>query len=135
MKPSCVLIVSPPLSPLVLVHAAPCSLHDHNTAVCYSMLSFQHTLSYYVLPFFFFLPPLSLTPSPSLLFLPLSSSLAFMYPDLQLGGEREQEKERERERGREGEREREREREEVTCISGVGTVCKLPCELKSRKMH
>ena len=91
------------------------------------MLPFQHTLSYYVLPFF--LPPLSLTPSPSLLFLPLPSSLAFMYPDLQLGGEREQERERERER------ERDREREEVTCISGVGTVCKLPCKLKSRKMH
>lgn len=29
----------------------------------------------------------------------------------------------------------EREREEVTCITGVGTVCKLPCKLKSRKMH
>lgn len=31
--------------------------------------------------------------------------------------------------------ETETEREEVTCISGVGTVCKLPCKLKSREMH
>lgn len=71
--------------------AAPCSLHSHNTAVCYSMLP-SNTLSPTMSCLFASSSsslPLSHT-SPSLLFLTLPSFPAFMYPDLQLGGEREQ---------------------------------------------
>lgn len=114
------------LHPLLLLFWSCCS-HAHSiiTTQQYATVCCPPTHSvYYVLPFYLLLSrSLSLISSPSLLYLPLAAFPEFRHPDLQLGGEREREKGRAR------------EREEVTCISGVGTVCKLPCKLKSRNIH
>lgn len=103
--------------------AASLWLHDNNTAVCYSTAA----------PFY------SCTSHPASSCLCFSSRLYFFMhlpsfpPHPFAEREREIESKRKRECNREWEREKEREREAVTCITLVGTVCKLPCTVKNKK--
>lgn len=80
----------------------------------------QHTLPYYALSFYllFSLTLSAVLPLCSFCYCPPSQhSCILVYSWVE----------------KESKREKEREREEVTCISGVGTVCKLPYKLKNRK--